>query len=121
MKNFYQIVGGFFAIAAVMLIGRAILIGTAVTVVEHQVSAVQNVVHGMSEKQLAQAQEVQNRSREKIAAEKKKAAKAKEVQIAHAEQEKRLSSDECRFWWDQDKTNSTERTAKKKKEYCGEI
>lgn len=121
MKSFYQIFGGFLAIAAIVLIGRAILIGTAVTVVEHQVSSVQNVVHEMSKKQLAHAKEVQKRSREKMVAEKEKAAKAKEVQIAHAEQEKRLSSDECRFWWDQDKTNSTERTAEKKKEYCGEI
>lgn len=41
------------------------------------------------------------------------------AELARANQESRLQSAQCQFWWQQHNQNPTERTAEKKAEACG--
>lgn len=41
------------------------------------------------------------------------------AQSAQAKQEERLQSPECRFWWEQDRTNPNAKTAARKMQSCG--
>lgn len=45
----------------------------------------------------------------------------RKAEIAEIEQEKRTSSAQCQFWWQQHNQNPTERTAAKKAEMCGRL
>jgi hypothetical protein len=40
------------------------------------------------------------------------------AELARVQQEKRYSSDACKFWWNQYRVNPSERNAQKKKESC---
>ncbi|HBX56514.1 hypothetical protein [Pseudomonas sp. UBA2684] len=45
----------------------------------------------------------------------------RQAELARAQQEQRLSSDACKFWWNQYSVNPSERNAQKKKEACGSL
>ena len=43
----------------------------------------------------------------------------RQAELARVQQEKRSSSDACKFWWHQYSVNPSERNTQKKKEACG--
>lgn len=43
----------------------------------------------------------------------------RQAELARVQQEKRFSSDACKFWWTQYSVTPSERNAQKKKEACG--
>lgn len=63
-------------------------------------------------------QQTMQQRRQEVEIERQKYEQQEQIKQANAAQAKKRESDKCRFWWDQDRTNPTEKTATNKAFYC---
>ena len=75
-----------------------------------------------------QSKQVQIEMQKRMAAEERlrqqreaQAQAIRNAELARVQQEKRYSSDACKFWWNQYSVNPSERNGQKKKETCGTL
>ena len=71
------------------------------------------------QQQIKQAQRQATLQQEQLEQQRKETEKANALRLAQTQKEQRMQSPECQFWWQQHSQNPTERTAAKKRQYCG--
>jgi len=118
-KVFISIVCGVMVAVAISFVARMFYFSYATEVMTNSLHKMQEDMTHRSEeasKHIQQQAKLQAQKQKQRAAE----AEAKRaLELAQLEQEKRLTSPECRFWWLQDEQAPSERTASKKRQFCG--
>lgn len=119
-KVFISIVCGVMVAVAISFAARMIYVSYATEVMTNSLHKMQEDMARRNEeasKRIQQQAQLQAQKQKQRAAE----VEAKRaLALAQLEQEKRLTSPECRFWWLQDEQAPSKRTESKRQQYCGD-
>ncbi|MDF3934280.1 hypothetical protein [Pseudomonas citronellolis] len=119
-KVFIRIVFGVMAAVAISFAARMLYASYATEVMTNSLHKMQE---DMTRRSKEASKRLQHQAQEQAQKQKQRAAEAeakRTLELAQLEQERRLTSPECRFWWLQDEQAPSDRTASKKQQYCGD-